>query len=86
MRDVVEERRLRRRDRLLLRNADAADGAARPGDAERRAIDCVVADALEHGVSAEAAGQLAHALDRLFAALADDVGRAELAASAMRSG
>ena len=38
----------------------------------------LVADALEDGVGAEAAGQLAHALDRLLAALADDVGRAEL--------
>ena len=38
----------------------------------------LVADALEDGVGAEAAGQLAHALDRLVAALADDVGRAEL--------
>ena len=38
-----------------------------------------VADAFEDGVGAEAAGELAHALDRLVAALADDVGRAELA-------
>ena len=37
-----------------------------------------MADAFEHGVGAEAAGELAHALDRLVAALADDVGRAEL--------
>ena len=44
------------------------------------------ADALEDGVDAEAAGQLAHAFDRLLAALADDVGRAELLASAIRSG
>ena len=40
--------------------------------------DCVVADALEHGVGAEAVGQFAHALDRLLAALADDVRCAEL--------
>ena len=40
------------------------------------------ADALEHGVGAVAAGQLAHALDGLVAALADDVGGAELAARA----
>ena len=46
----------------------------------------LVADALEHRVGAEAAGQLAHALDRLVAALADDVGGAELRASAIRSG
>ena len=37
------------------------------------------ADALEDGVDAEAAGELAHALDGLVAALADDVRRAELA-------
>ena len=37
------------------------------------------ADALEHGVHAVPAGQLADALDGLLAALADDVGGAELA-------
>ena len=42
-------------------------------------IDCRVADALEHGVSAEAAGELAHTFDGLVAALADDVGGAERA-------
>ena len=42
-------------------------------------IASAVADALEHRVGAEAAGQLLDALDRLLAALADDVGGAELA-------
>ena len=37
-----------------------------------------MADALEDGVGAEAVGQLEHALDRLVAPLAHDVGRAEL--------
>ena len=70
---------------LVLRNADAADGAARRDDAERGRHRLVVADALEHGVRAEPAGQLADPLDRLLAALADDVGGAELARRA-RSG
>ena len=38
------------------------------------------ADALQHGVGAVAAGQLAHLRDALLAALGDDVGGAELAA------
>ena len=46
---------------------------------ERRDRRLLVADALEHGVRAESAGELAHALDRLLAALAHDIGRAELA-------
>ena len=70
---------------VVLRHADAADRAARAGDAERRRVDCVETDALEHGVRAEAAGELADALDRLVAALADDVGCAELPGRA-RSG
>ena len=37
-----------------------------------------MADAFEHGVGAEAAGQLEHALDRLVAPLAHDVRRTEL--------
>ena len=62
----------------MLRNTDASDSATRPGDAERGCHRQVVPDAFEHGVSADAARQLAHALDRFFAALADDVGGAEL--------
>src|SRR5207253_3804602 len=77
-RDVVEERLRRRRDLLVLRNTDAADRATRPGDAERRRHRQVMADALQHRVRAEAVRQLADALDRLLAAPADDVGRAEL--------
>ena len=41
-------------------------------------VDCAEAHALEHRVGAEAAGQLADALDGRVATLADDVGRAEL--------
>ena len=70
---------------VVLGNADASDGAAGARDAERRAHRLAVADALENGVGAEPAGELTHALDRFLAALADDVGRAELRASAMRS-
>src|SRR5688500_256854 len=39
-----------------------------------------VADALQHGVGAIAAGEFAHALDALLAALGDHVRGAELAA------
>src|SRR5207245_7023047 len=63
---------------LLLRNADAADRAAGAGDAERRDRRLLVADTLEDGVGAEAAGELAHTLDCFVAALADDVGCAEV--------
>ena len=62
----------------MLGHADATDRTARAGDAERGIDRLLETDALEHGVRAEAAGQLSHALDRLLAALADDVGRAEL--------
>jgi hypothetical protein len=76
--DVAEERRLRRGHRLVLGKADAADRAAWASDADGREHRLLEADGLEHGVDAEAVGELAHAFDRLVAALADDVGRAEL--------
>ena len=62
-----------------MRNADAPDRAAGPRDGHRRLHRLLGADAFQDGVDAEAAGQLADALDRLLAALADDVGGAELA-------
>src|SRR5436190_7251395 len=71
--DVVVESRLRGGHRLALRNADAADGAARTGDADRRLHGLVEADTFQDGVGAVPAGQLLHTLDRLRAALADDV-------------
>ncbi len=64
---------------LVLREADAADSAARADDAERGLDRLVVTDALENGVDAEAARELTDALDRLLATLADDVCRAEVA-------
>ena len=60
----------------------APPGRTMPSAVSHRLLE---ADALEDGVGAEAAGQLAHPLDGLVAALADDVGRAELLARA-RSG
>src|SRR5215207_5729530 len=75
--DVVEERRLRRRNLLVLRDADASDRAARPRDAQCRDRRLLIADALQDGVRAEAARQLAHALYARVAALADNVRRAE---------
>ena len=61
-----------------MRDADAPDRAARADDAHRCVDRLLRADAFENGLDAEAAGQLAHALDRLVAALADDLGGAEL--------
>src|SRR5207247_2900466 len=79
-RDVVVERLVCRGDFLVLRHSDATDGAARPDDADSRLHREVVADALEGGLDAETAGQLAHALDRIVAAVAHDIGGAEVAA------
>ena len=62
-----------------MRHADAADGAAGARDAHGRAHRLAVPDALEDGVGAESAGQLADPLDRGVAPLADDIRRAELA-------
>src|SRR5216117_1632612 len=72
-RDVVVERRFRGGDRLVVGDTDAAHGAAWTGNGDRGAHGLVCADALEDGVDARAAGQLAHALDRFLAALAHDV-------------
>ena len=71
------ERRLRIRDRRLLRNPDAADGAAGARDAHGRAHRLSVPDALEDGMGAEPAGQLADPLDRGVPSLADDISRPE---------
>src|SRR5215216_1648116 len=57
---------------------DAAGRAARTRDADGRGHRLTVADALEDGVGAEAAGELAHALDGLLAPLAHHVRGAEL--------
>ncbi len=67
------------RQRVELRHADAADGAARPRDPHRGLKSFLETNALEHRVRALSPGQLAHPLDRLSAALGDDVGGAELA-------
>src|ERR1700704_4593513 len=77
--DVAVERRLRIRDRGLLRNADAADGAAGTRDAHGRAHRLTVPDAFEDGMGAEPTGQLAYPLDRSVPTLADDISRPELA-------
>ena len=62
----------------MLRQAYPADCAAGADDAESRLDGQAVADALEDRVRAEAVRELADALDSLVAALAYDVGRAEL--------
>jgi len=75
--DIVVEHLLRGGDRLVMRNTDASDGAARPGDAERGVHRMLGADAFEDGIDAEAAGQRAHAFDSLLPALTDDIRCAE---------
>ena len=62
-----------------MRDADEADRGAGAGDREGLLHGGVVADALEHGVGADAAGDLPDELGALLAALGDDVGGAELA-------
>ena len=61
----------------MLGDADATDRAAGSGDRERRLDRLLETDAFEHRVRA-VLGQLADALDRFLAALAHDVGGAEL--------
>jgi hypothetical protein len=58
-------------------DTNAADGAARAGDAGGGEHGLMCADAFQHGVHAKATGELAHALDRFVAALTDDVSCAE---------
>src|SRR5207244_4255783 len=77
-REIVVERRLRPGDRLVMGDANAADGATGTGNPNRGTHRFLSADALEDGVDAEAAGQRAHARDRLLAPLLHDVRRAEL--------
>src|SRR5216117_1093633 len=55
-REIVVERRLRAGDRLVVRDADAADGATGTGNPNRGTHRFLSADALENGVDAEAAG------------------------------
>src|SRR5437870_10092775 len=76
-REIVVERRLRAGDRLVMGDADAADGTTGTGNPNRGTHRFLSADALEHGMDAEAAGQRAHARDGLLAPLAHDVRRAE---------
>ena len=63
-----------------MRDADAPDARRRARDRRPTVSRGLLgADALQHGVDAVAAGELEDALDRLLAALGDDVGGAELA-------
>ena len=76
--DVIVERRPRRGHRLILGNPNAANCATRTRDAEGGKHRLLEADALEDGVNTEAAGERAHALDRLVASLAHDISCTEL--------
>jgi hypothetical protein len=51
-------------DRGVMRDPDAADGAAGPGELDRRPHRLFGADALQHAVDADAAGELLDAGDR----------------------
>src|SRR6266566_7816101 len=77
-REIVVERRRRAGDRLVMGDPNAADGATGTGNPKGGTHRFLSADALEDGVDAEAAGQLARAVDRALAALAHDVRCAEL--------
>src|SRR5207244_11326487 len=77
-REIVVERRFRAGDRLVMGDADAADGTTGTGNPNRGAHRFLSADALEHGMDAEAPGERAHARDRLLAPLFHHVRRAEL--------
>ena len=61
-----------------MRDSDAPDRAAGADDAHRRRHRLLGADTFENGLGAEALGELADASDTLLAALANDVGGAEL--------
>jgi hypothetical protein len=63
----------------VLGHADASDRAAGSSDLEGGHDRLLEADALEDGIDAEPARELANTLHRFLAALADDVRRAELA-------
>src|SRR4051812_44001981 len=63
----------------MLGNADASDRATRACDLDRRLDRLVEADTFEHRIDALTVGQSLDALDRLLAALTDDLGRAEVA-------
>lgn len=76
--DVVVEGRLRSGHGLALGNANAAHRAMRTRDTDRGEHRLFEADAFEHGVNAIAAGELAHALNRLVAAFTNYIGCAEL--------
>src|SRR3989475_4206228 len=66
-REIVVERRLRPGDRLVMGDANAADGATGTGNPNRGTHRFLSADALEDGVDADPAGQRPHALDRSLA-------------------
>src|SRR5439155_8187930 len=78
-RDVAVNRWFGRGDHLMLGYAHAADSTSRTGDLDSRLDSLVETDALEHRMSTEPAGQLLDPLNRLLAALRDDIGRSELA-------
>ena len=64
----------------MLGDSHAANCAAGTGELQRRIESLLKSDALEDGVRAEAVGELANALDRLVAALTNDVSSPELLA------
>ena len=79
--DVAEEHRLERH-LDAVGDADVADHRAGPRDGEGGRHRLAGADALEHGIGADAVGELHDRRGRRLAALRDDVGGAELAAPA----
>src|SRR5215216_7750788 len=76
--DVREEQRLTV-ERHAVRYADVSDVSSGTRGADGLRHRLLRADALEHGIRANALCQLLDALDTSIAALGDDIGRAKLA-------
>ena len=77
--DIAVKRRQRSGHGLILGHANAADCAACTGNLYCYLHRLPVTDALEHGMRTVAAGELAHALDRLVATLAHHISGAKVA-------
>src|SRR3954464_6223016 len=76
--DVLVEERLRRRDDVVVRDADASDRAAGAGNTHGSSHGLVRPDAFKHRVGSEPVRQIANPGNAFLAALADDVGRAKI--------
>src|SRR5208282_4676136 len=72
-RNVIEETWLRGRYGCVVRHADATNGRARAGHADRCEHGLFGANAFKYGMHAGPAREFAHAFDGLFAPFADHI-------------